>query len=47
MLLVIDFLLLPDDDTRLRGILSIIILLALVCYNIRMRPCYVRPVSNY
>ncbi|RKP24362.1 hypothetical protein SYNPS1DRAFT_2552, partial [Syncephalis pseudoplumigaleata] len=46
MLLVIDFLLLPEGDTRLRGILSIVILLALVCYNIRMRPCYVQPVSG-
>ncbi|KAI9591957.1 hypothetical protein BDF19DRAFT_242364 [Syncephalis fuscata] len=47
MLLVIDFLLLPDKDTRLRGIFSILILLALVCYNIRMRPCYVRPINYW
>jgi hypothetical protein len=47
LLLVIDFLLLPEQSTRVRGILSILILLTLVCYNIRTQPCYVRPVNYW
>ncbi|RKP05252.1 hypothetical protein THASP1DRAFT_32911, partial [Thamnocephalis sphaerospora] len=47
LLLVIDFLLLPEGYTRLRGILSILILITLVCYNIRMQPCYVRPINYW
>ncbi|KAL1923472.1 uncharacterized protein VTP21DRAFT_8452 [Calcarisporiella thermophila] len=47
LMLMIDFLLIQHNQmqTRLRGVLSITILLTMVCYNIKVRPCYVDKVN--
>lgn len=45
LFLVIDFLLIPTKEVRVRGVLSILILLAVVCYILSSRPCYVQAVN--
>ncbi|KAJ1974278.1 hypothetical protein H4R34_004776, partial [Dimargaris verticillata] len=45
LLLTIDFLLVPNDFNHLRSILSLIIIIALVCVSIKMKPCYVDQIN--
>ncbi|KAI8073921.1 hypothetical protein BC940DRAFT_289521 [Gongronella butleri] len=49
LLLAIVFLLVESttNKNRLRAILSIIILLTMICYNIKTRPCYVDKVNFF
>ncbi|KAI8867704.1 hypothetical protein GQ42DRAFT_52373 [Ramicandelaber brevisporus] len=45
LLLSIDFLLIPQDYRHLRSALSVVIVTALTCYNLQMKPCYTRSVN--
>ncbi|RKP37636.1 hypothetical protein BJ085DRAFT_7040, partial [Dimargaris cristalligena] len=47
LLLTIDFLLVPNDFNHLRSILSLVIMIVLVCVNIKMRPCYVDQINYW
>ncbi|KAI8331908.1 hypothetical protein BC941DRAFT_437877 [Chlamydoabsidia padenii] len=49
LLLAIVFLLVESttNKNRMRAILSIIILLTMICYNIKTKPCYVDKVNIY
>ncbi|KAJ1657522.1 hypothetical protein IWQ61_003089 [Dispira simplex] len=45
LLLTIDFLLVPNHFSRLRSTLSLVILIGLVCVNLKQRPCYVDQIN--
>ncbi|KAJ1961105.1 hypothetical protein IWQ62_003983, partial [Dispira parvispora] len=45
LLLTIDFLLVPSHFNRLRSTLSLVILIGLVCVNLKLRPCYVDQIN--
>ncbi|KAI7906270.1 uncharacterized protein BX663DRAFT_428930, partial [Cokeromyces recurvatus] len=49
LLLAIVFLLVESTTNvnRIRAILSIIILLTMICYNIKIRPCYVDKINFF
>ncbi|KAJ2959217.1 hypothetical protein NQZ79_g5318 [Umbelopsis isabellina] len=49
LLLAINFLLVESttNQNRLRAILSITILLTMICYNIKTRPCYVDKINYF
>ncbi|KAI8367478.1 uncharacterized protein BYT42DRAFT_470519, partial [Radiomyces spectabilis] len=49
LLLANVFLLVESTSTknRMRAILSIIILLTMICYNIKTRPCYVDKINFF
>ncbi|KAI8086725.1 uncharacterized protein BX664DRAFT_236648, partial [Halteromyces radiatus] len=49
LLLAIVFLLVESttNKNRMRAILSIIILLTMICYNIKTKPCYVDKINFF
>ncbi|KAJ2507053.1 hypothetical protein GGI11_006471 [Coemansia sp. RSA 2049] len=47
MLLSIDFLLVADSYGHIRSILSLIIILAMVCFNINTQPCFVVKINYW
>ncbi|KAJ2402586.1 hypothetical protein GGI23_000603 [Coemansia sp. RSA 2559] len=47
MLLSIDFLLVADSYRHIRSILSLIIILAMVCFNISSQPCFVVKINYW
>ncbi|KAJ2570891.1 hypothetical protein IW140_002080 [Coemansia sp. RSA 1813] len=47
MLLSIDFLLVADSYRHIRSILSLIIILAMVCFNISTQPCFVVKINYW
>ncbi|KAJ1966389.1 hypothetical protein GGI12_000099 [Dipsacomyces acuminosporus] len=45
MLLSIDFLLVASSYRHIRSVLSLIIVIAMACFNIRTHPCFVDPIN--
>ncbi|KAJ1927724.1 hypothetical protein IWQ60_002696 [Tieghemiomyces parasiticus] len=45
LLLTIDFLLVPNEFSKVRSIISLVIMIGLVSVNLKMRPCYVDQIN--